>query len=76
VEDFINQTGDPVFEATLNQALVVQLRQSPVLDIVSQRHLHQSLQYLGKKPDTLFTPEIADADLAVTAAAKKEYAGL
>jgi eukaryotic-like serine/threonine-protein kinase len=59
VADFINQTGDPVFESTLNQALVVQLGQSPVLDIVSQRHLHQSLQYLGKKPDTVITPEIA-----------------
>jgi tetratricopeptide (TPR) repeat protein len=43
----------------LNQALVVQLGQSPVLDIVSQRHLHQSLQYLGKKPETVITPEIA-----------------
>jgi eukaryotic-like serine/threonine-protein kinase len=59
VADFINQTGDPVFESTLNQALVVQLGQSPVLDIVSQRHLHQSLQYLGKKTDTVITPEIA-----------------
>ena len=59
VADFINQTGDAVFESTLNQALVVQLGQSPVLDIVSQRHLHQSLQYLGKKPDTVITPEIA-----------------
>jgi eukaryotic-like serine/threonine-protein kinase len=59
VADFINQTGDPVFESTLNQALVVQLGQSPVLDIVSQRHLHQSLQYLGKKPETVITPEIA-----------------
>jgi tetratricopeptide (TPR) repeat protein len=59
VADFINQTADPVFESTLNQALVVQLGQSPVLDIVNQRHLHQSLQYLGKKPDTVITPEIA-----------------
>jgi tetratricopeptide (TPR) repeat protein len=59
VADFINQTGDPVFESTLNQALVVQLGQSPVLDIVNQRHLHQSLQYLGKKPETVITPEIA-----------------
>lgn len=59
VADFVNQTGDPVFDATLNQALVVQLGQSPVLSIVSQRHLHQSLQYLGKKSDTIITPEIA-----------------
>ena len=57
--DFVNQTGDPVFEATLNQALVVQLGQSPVLSIVSQQHLRQSLQYLGKKADDAITPAIA-----------------
>ncbi len=57
--DFVNNTGDPVFETTLNQALGVQLGQSPVLDIVSPRHLRQSLQYLGKKPDDAITPAIA-----------------
>jgi eukaryotic-like serine/threonine-protein kinase len=59
VADFVNNTGDPVFETTLNQALGVQLGQSPVLDIVSQQHLRQSLQYLGKKPDDAITPAIA-----------------
>jgi hypothetical protein len=59
VADFVNQTGDPVFQTTLNQALVVQLGQSPVLDIVSSQHLRQSLQYLGKKPDDAITPAIA-----------------
>jgi hypothetical protein len=38
VADFVNNTGDPVFETTLNQALGVQLGQSPVLDIVSPQH--------------------------------------
>ncbi len=55
----MNQTGDPVFQTTLNQALVVQLGQSPVLDIVSAQHLRQSLQYLGKKQDDAITPAIA-----------------
>ncbi len=59
VADFVNQTGDPVFQTTLNQALTVQLGQSPVLDIVSAQHLRQSLQYLGKKPDDAITPAIA-----------------
>ena len=59
VADFVNQTGDPVFQTTLNQALVVQLGQSPVLDIVSSQHLRQSLQYLGKKPEDAITPAIA-----------------
>jgi tetratricopeptide (TPR) repeat protein len=59
VADFINKTGDPVFDTTLNQALRVQLAQSPVLDIISQQHLRQSLQYLGRKQDETITPQIA-----------------
>jgi eukaryotic-like serine/threonine-protein kinase len=59
VADFINKTGDPVFDTTLNQALRVQLGQSPVLDIISQQHLSQSLQYLGRKQDETITPQIA-----------------
>src|SRR3984885_1698978 len=59
VADFINKTGDPVFDSTLNQALRVQLGQSPVLDIISQQHLRQSLQYLGRKQDETITPQIA-----------------
>jgi hypothetical protein len=56
VADFINKTGDPVFDTTLNQALRVQLGQSPVLDIISQQHLRQSLQFLGRKQDETITP--------------------
>lgn len=59
VADIINKTGDPVFDTTLNQALRVQLGQSPVLDIISQQHLRQSLQYLGRKQDEPITPQIA-----------------
>jgi eukaryotic-like serine/threonine-protein kinase len=59
VADFINKTGDPVFDSTLNQALGVQLGQSPVLDIISQQHLRQSLQFLGRKPDEPITPQVA-----------------
>ncbi len=59
LSDFTNQTGDPVFDTTLTQALEIQLEQSPFLTIVSQQHLRQSLQYLGKPADTKITPEIA-----------------
>ena len=59
VADFMNKTGDPIFDTTLNQALRVQLGQSPVLDIISQQHLRQSLQYLGRKQDETITPQIA-----------------
>ncbi len=57
--DFVNHTGDPVFDATLNQALEIDLEQSPVLNIVSQQHLAQSVKYLGKPEGTPVTPDIA-----------------
>jgi serine/threonine protein kinase len=57
--DFVNHTGDPVFDTTLNQALQIDLEQSPVLNIVSQQHLAQSVKYLGKPDDTPITPAIA-----------------
>jgi hypothetical protein len=57
--DFVNHTGDPVFDTTLNQALQIDLEQSPVITIVSQQHLAQSVKYLGKPADTPVTPAIA-----------------
>ncbi len=57
--DFVNHTGDPVFDTTLNQALQIDLEQSPVINIVSQQHLVQSVKYLGKPDDTPITPAIA-----------------
>jgi serine/threonine protein kinase/tetratricopeptide (TPR) repeat protein len=57
--DFINHTGDPVFDTTLNQALQIDLEQSPVINIVSQEHLAQSVKYLGKPENTPVTPAIA-----------------
>jgi eukaryotic-like serine/threonine-protein kinase len=59
LSDFNNRTGDPVFDTTLNQALAIQLEQSPLLTIVSENHLRQSLQYLGKPTTDKITPEIA-----------------
>jgi class 3 adenylate cyclase/tetratricopeptide (TPR) repeat protein len=57
--DLVNKTGDPVFDTTLTQAMAIQLEQSPVLNLISQQHLHQSLQYMGKPATDLITPEIA-----------------
>jgi tetratricopeptide (TPR) repeat protein len=57
--EFVNHTGDPVFETTLNQALQIDLEQSPVINIVSPQHLAQSVKYLGKPEGTPVTPEIA-----------------
>ncbi|MBV8629900.1 MAG: protein kinase [Silvibacterium sp.] len=57
--DFVNTTGNPVFDTTLKQALAIQLEQSPTLNIVSQQHLRQSMKYLGKSSDDPLTPAIA-----------------
>jgi eukaryotic-like serine/threonine-protein kinase len=57
--DFTNQTGDPVFDSTLKEALAIQLEQSPLLQLVSDVELHSNLQYLGQARDQKITPELA-----------------
>jgi len=57
--DFVNTTGDPVFDGTLRQGLVVQLEQSPFLSLVSDERIHLTLGLMGKTADARLTPEIA-----------------
>jgi eukaryotic-like serine/threonine-protein kinase len=37
--DFVNTTGDPIFDDTLKQALATQLAQSPFLNILSDQRV-------------------------------------
>jgi tetratricopeptide (TPR) repeat protein len=57
--DFDNKSGDPVFDTTLTQAFAILMEQSPVLKLVNQQHIRQSMQYLGKSQDDPVTPAIA-----------------
>src|ERR1700732_657381 len=57
--DFVNSTGDPVFDGTLRQGLSVQLEQSPFLSIIPDQQIQQTLQMMGQKPDVKLTTEIA-----------------
>jgi serine/threonine protein kinase/Flp pilus assembly protein TadD len=57
--DFDNKTGDPVFDSTLKEALAIQLEQSPLILLVSDAELHDSLTYLGQAKDQRITPELA-----------------
>lgn len=59
VSDFSNTTGEPVFDGTLKQALTVQLRQSPFLNIVSDDRVRESLRFMGRPPDELLTEAVA-----------------
>src|SRR6202041_1173941 len=49
--DFVNTTGDSVFDGTLKQALAVQLEQSPYLNIFPESRLQQGLRYMGRSTD-------------------------
>ena len=57
--DFVNRTGDPVFDETLRQGLAVQLEQSPFLSLVSERRIQQTMQLMGHSPDKGLTPDVA-----------------
>ncbi|HEV2469674.1 MAG TPA: protein kinase [Candidatus Sulfotelmatobacter sp.] len=57
--DFINTTGDPVFDGTLKQALAVQLEQSPYLNLVPESKVRQALRFMGKSPDERITNDMA-----------------
>jgi len=57
--DFVNTTGEPVFDGTLKQALAVQLEQSPFLNIFPEERVRQTLRYMGRSPDERVTSALA-----------------
>jgi len=57
--DFMNTTGDSVFDDSLRQGLSVQLEQSPFLSLMSEERIRQTLRLMGKTEDARLTPEIA-----------------
>ena len=57
--DFVNTTGDSVFDGTLKQALAVQLEQSPYFNIFPESRLQQALRYMGRSADERVTKDVA-----------------
>jgi DNA-binding winged helix-turn-helix (wHTH) protein/tetratricopeptide (TPR) repeat protein len=57
--DFINATGDEVFDDTLKQALAVDLGQSPFLNIVSEETVRQTLRRMTRSPSERLTQDLA-----------------
>jgi eukaryotic-like serine/threonine-protein kinase len=57
--DFVNTTGDAVFDGTLKQALAVQLEQSPYLNLVPDSKVRDALRLMGRAPDDRITNEVA-----------------
>src|SRR5262245_11302787 len=59
IADVANRTGEPVFDEALKQALTVQLRQSPYLNIVSDDRVKDTLQFMGRPRDEPLTESVA-----------------
>jgi tetratricopeptide (TPR) repeat protein len=57
--DFVNTTGDAVFDGTLKQALAVQLDQSPYLNILPESRIREALKFMGRSGDDRVTRDVA-----------------
>jgi serine/threonine protein kinase/tetratricopeptide (TPR) repeat protein len=57
--DFVNTTGEPVFDGTLKQALAVQLGQSPFLNIFPDERVNEALRFMGKAANERITKDVA-----------------
>jgi len=59
LSEFVNTTGDAVFDGTLKQALAVQLEQSPYLNLLPESKIQDALRFMGRKPDERITKDLA-----------------
>ena len=59
VSDFVNATGEPVFDGTLKQALTVKLAESPYFNVVPDSATRQTLSLMGRSPDERVVPPVA-----------------
>ncbi|HLG96963.1 MAG TPA: protein kinase [Bryobacteraceae bacterium] len=57
--DFENKTGDPVFDDTLRQGLIVQLQQSPYLSLIPDQKVRATLKLMGKPTASVPTGDTA-----------------
>jgi len=72
--DFVNSTGDAIFDDTLKTALTVSLRQSPFLNVLSESEVAKTLQQMTRRASTKLTPEVA-RELCQRAGSKAYIAG-
>jgi serine/threonine protein kinase/tetratricopeptide (TPR) repeat protein len=57
--DFTNRTGDTMFDDTLGEALAVQLRQSPFLNLLSEQQVSATLRQMARDGMAPLTPDVA-----------------
>src|SRR5262249_40395640 len=51
VSDFVNTTGEPIFDGTLKQALKVKLSESPYFRVEDESRVRQTLGMMGRSKD-------------------------
>ena len=57
--DFVNSTGDPVFDGTLRQGVAIQLEQSPFLKIMDDGQVRRVLRLMSLQPGARITNQVA-----------------
>jgi tetratricopeptide (TPR) repeat protein len=57
--DFINTSGESVFDGSLREALGVALAQSPYLNVVSDEKVNETLRQMGHGAEEPLTPSLA-----------------
>ena len=56
--DFVNTTGETLFDGTLKQALAVQLGQTPFLNLFPEERVRETLRFMGRSPDDRITRDV------------------
>lgn len=59
IAEFVNTTGDSVFDGALRQGLSSQLEQSPFLKLLSDERIEQTLLLMAKPKETQLTRDLA-----------------
>jgi len=72
--DFVNTTGEPVFDDTLKQALSISLNQSPFLNVLSENMVIATSRMMGRPEGKPLTPDMA-SELCERAGGKAYIAG-
>jgi DNA-binding winged helix-turn-helix (wHTH) protein/tetratricopeptide (TPR) repeat protein len=55
---FVNKTGDPIFDDSLDKALQVKLTESPFLSLLPEADVHTTLGMMRHKPDDRVTQDL------------------
>ena len=59
ISDFVNTTGEPVFDDTLKQALTVKMAESPYFNVVLDAQTRKTLGLMKRSPDERVVPPTA-----------------